>query len=325
MRVLILGCGDVGLRLARQISDRVNCIAVIRRDEQRGPVRQAGAQAVVFDLDAPGRRRRPERIAEYLVYLAPPDASRTGDPRLAASLARARMRRRHLGSAGLPAGRRLSYTSTTGVFGDAAGRELTETDPPRPTSERAMRRAAAEQQVRRAARSPGRHRRPSHVLGVPVSGSIFRAPGIYAQDRLPVRRLQQQLPCFLPGEDGYSNRIHAADLARVLWLGLFRGATTRTYITTDGQAIRMGDYFDQVADALGLQRPPRLPAEDVKAQVSAMAWSFMRESRRLSNARLTHELRIRLRYPTLSDTLATLPPPDAAPADPGANPTTRDI
>ena len=323
MRVLILGCGDVGLRLAQQISDRVNCIAIIRRPDQRGLVRQAGARAVLFDLDEPGRRRRPERTAQYLVYLAPPDASRTGDPRLAASLARARMRRRHLGSAGLPAGRRLSYTSTTGVFGDAGGRELTETSPARPTSERAKRRAVAEQHVRGAARSPGRHRRPSHVMGVPLSGSIFRAPGIYAQDRLPVRRLQQQLPCFLPDDDGYSNRIHAADLARALWLGLFRGATTRTYITTDGQAIRMGDYFDQVADALGLQRPPRLPSDQVREQVSPMAWSFMRESRRLSNARLTRELRIRLRYPTLLDTLASLPPPDTAPAQ-GANPTTRD-
>lgn len=309
LRLLVIGCGDVGLRLCGQLDPRIICTGIVRTGQRAQRVRGAGARPLVFDLDAPDNRRRPEAVATHIVYLVPPDPQRSGDPRLAASLAR--VRRRH-NMAGQPA-RRLAYTSTTGVFGDAGGQRLTETSTVRPASDRAMRRLAAERLVRAASR-PVQHHRLGLVARHPaVTGSIYRAPGIYAEDRLPRKRLEQQLPCLQPDQDGYSNRIHAADLARILWLGLFRGGATRVYIASDGQEIRMGDYFDQVADALGLPRPPRLSAQAVREQVSPMAWSFLKESRRLSNARLTRELRIRLRYPGLATTLASLKDPEAGP------------
>jgi hypothetical protein len=60
----------------------------------------------------------------------------------------------------------------------------------------------------------------------------------------------------------------------------------------------MGEWFDQVARAYGLEKPPRLSRQEVQARVNPALWSFMRESRRLSNARLLRELRVRLLWPT---------------------------
>jgi hypothetical protein len=65
----------------------------------------------------------------------------------------------------------------------------------------------------------------------------------------------------------------------------------------------MGDYFDLAADLYGLPRPPRIARSGAQDQLSANVLSFMGESRRLENARLKRELRLRLRYPTVADGL----------------------
>jgi nucleoside-diphosphate-sugar epimerase len=72
--------------------------------------------------------------------------------------------------------------------------------------------------------------------------------------------------------------------------------------------MKMGDYFDTVADAFGLPHPPRLPRAQLAGQVSPMLLSFMSESRRLKNDRMKRELGVRLRYPTVADLLAGLGP-----------------
>ena len=68
-------------------------------------------------------------------------------------------------------------------------------------------------------------------------------------------------------------------------------------------SLKMAEYFDVVADATGLPRPPRLPRAQLKAAVSPMMYSFMTESRRLENRRLKRELRFRLHYPTVAAAL----------------------
>lgn len=297
-RLLIVGCGDVGLRMVAALASQVKIIATSRRAEQRARIRALGATPL-----APGAGRRLAGLARWQVYLVPPPPEGRDDPLLAAHLAGTLRAAR---SGGPPA--TLVYSSTTGVFGDARGERLSETSAPRPASARAVRRLAAETRLRRAARpASGRAARPAS--GGPGRGAaalrpvILRVPGIYAHDRLPLERLRRGTPCLEPAADGYSNHIHADDLARLLWIGLFRGGSTRLYIASDGQDLKMGDYFTQVAAATGLAPPPRLPAPDVEAAVTPMAWSFMRESRRLDNRRMLAELRPRLRYPTVESTL----------------------
>lgn len=74
----------------------------------------------------------------------------------------------------------------------------------------------------------------------------------------------------------------------------------------------MGDYFDRVADAFSLPRPPRIARAEAESTLSAMQLSFMSESRRLDNRRIRRELRVRLRYPDVAAGIA------AARAEPGS-------
>jgi nucleoside-diphosphate-sugar epimerase len=117
---------------------------------------------------------------------------------------------------------------------------------------------------------------------------------------LPIERLQKGLPALIAEDDVYTNHIHADDLARIIVAALDHGMPQRIYHAVDDSELKMGDYFDAVADAQGLARPPRLPRAELERQVTPMMLSFMSESRRLSNRRIKAELGVRLRYPTVS-------------------------
>ena len=67
--------------------------------------------------------------------------------------------------------------------------------------------------------------------------------------------------------------------------------------------MKMGDYFDLVADIEGLPRPPRVSRAEAQQQLPATLLSFMGESRRLANDRLKRELRLVLRYATVREGL----------------------
>lgn len=298
-RLLLAGCGDVAARIARQANAhgaRYRIYALLRHAPD-SPAwahwRALGATPIRADLDQPRSLQRLRGIAENVIYLAPPAENQPEDRRLNRFLAALH------GGRSLP--RRLVLIGTTGVYGDRNGALINETTPVRPQSARGQRRAAAERLWRRWMRARVHNRQ--------LGGGILRAPGIYAADRLPVERLRAGTPALRPEDDTWTNHIHAEDLARISRLALCRSSAVRTINACDHSQLKMGDWFDAVADASGLARPERLPREQLKTRVSPMMYSFMSESRRLDNTRLTRELRIRLLYPTVHDFLATPAPP----------------
>ena len=143
-----------------------------------------------------------------------------------------------------------------------------------------------------------------------VALSILRAPGIYAETRLPLDRIRQGTPVLAPEYDVYTNHIHAEDLARATVAALFRAKPNRAYNVTDDAEMKMGGWFDTVADAFHLPRPPRVSWEEAERRIAPLLLSFMSESRRLSNARMKGELRVRLRYPTPQRLLDEIAPRD---------------
>ena len=348
-RVLIVGCGDVGLRCARALLARIappRVIALTTRAERATQLRPHGVTPIVGDLDAPRSLRRLAGLARTVLYLAPPPSSGADDPRtqalLAALGARTRYRaarasrpmsgrlyrrsfatshggpaprslspgirasqNRRIVTEGTPTARarspvRLVYASTTGVYGDCAGALIDETRPVRPANARAKRRVAAERRLRQA------NRRGT------TAANIVRIPGIYARERLPLARIEQRKPALVDGDDVYTNHIHADDLAAIMVRAATHGRIGRVVHASDDTVLKMGAYFDRVADAFRLPRVPRIRREAAEQTLDPMVLSFMRESRRLSNRRLKRELKVTLRYPSVDDFLRDLQ--GAAPA-----------
>jgi nucleoside-diphosphate-sugar epimerase len=281
-RLLIVGCGDVGMRLLRLAATRFRVFAVTSQAARCGELRAAGAIPIVADLDRPETLVRLAGLARWVVHLAPPPQQGMLD-----------LRTRNL-TAILPEGTRVVYISTSGVYGDRGGALIGESAPRRPRNARAQRRVDAEQVLR--------------AWAVAARGrvAILRAPGIYAADRLPLERLRRGTPALAPQDDVYTNHIHADDLARLALLALFRARSGRAYNASDDTRMKMGDYFDLVADAFGLERPPRLPRAELERVVSPLQLSFMSESRRLDNGRIKRELRARLLYPRVEQAVAAM-------------------
>lgn len=283
--LLIIGCGDIGLRVARLLAGRWRLLALTPQPQRRAQLRRAGVRPLVGDLDVPATLQRLSGLADAVLHLAPPPAAGAGDPRTA-----------HLLQALARHGRakRIVYVSTTGVYGDCGGARFDETRAPRPATERARRRVDAEQRLRWYGRAFG------------ATVSVLRVPGIYAADRAgghPRERLVRGTPVLAADDDVYTNHIHADDLARACVAALHRGLPQRIVHASDDSELKMGEYFDLAADLCGLPRPPRVARADAAMQLSPLQLSFMSESRRLDNARLKKELRLTLRFPTVGDGL----------------------
>jgi nucleoside-diphosphate-sugar epimerase len=285
-RVLIVGCGDVGLRVGRALAGRARLLALTSSTQRVTLLRSKGITPLEGDLDRPATLARLAGIATRVVHLAPPPGE--GNPqwwrdlRTVALLRVLRRRRVPLS---------MVYGSTTGVYGDCEGARVPETRPPQPRTPRAQRRVDAEMAVRHFGRA-------AHVRA-----SILRIPGIYAADReggTPRERLLKRTPVLEPQDDVYTNHIHADDLARAVVAALWRGGAQRAYNVSDDTDMKMGDYFDLAADLYGVPRPPRIARTAARDTLPLMLLSFMGESRRLVNDRMKNELRLVLRYPTVA-------------------------
>lgn len=285
--LLIVGCGDVGLRVLRLLNPRWRVLALTSSPGRCAALRAAGAVPLLGDLDDPASLGRLGHLADWVLHLAPPQGSGAQD-----------LRTRHLVAALARGGRarRLVYASTTGVYGDCAGARFDETRTVAPATDRARRRVDAERVLRWWGRATG------------ARVTLLRVPGIYGVDRPgghPAERVRRGAPVLRPEDDVYTNHIQADDLARACVAALLRGQPQRVLHASDDTELRMGDYFDLAADLCGLPRPERVSRDAARALMGEMAYSFMSESRRLDNTRLKRELRLRLRHPTVRDGLAT--------------------
>ena len=280
-KILIVGFGDVAERLVKRYAGQADFIGMVRRADRVADLRALGVTPFVGDLDEPMSLRRLPRV-DAVFHFAPPPSEGTTDPRTTHLL-------HALARHGKPGA--LVYISTSGVYGDCGGNWVAETRPVAPVNGRAVRRVDAERQLRDW----------GETLRVQVS--ILRAPGIYAADRLPLERIKRGTPALVSQDDSYTNHIHADDLARLAWAALFRGRGQRIYHAVDAHPLKMGDWFDSCADAFDLPRPPRVDRAEAEKVLSEALLSFLRESRQLSNARTTGELRLKYRYPTSDDCL----------------------
>ncbi len=287
-RILIVGCGDVGLRVATQLPAHVRKIALTSSPERAPALQAFGIQPIVGNLDNVASLHRLAGIANRVLHLAPPPTQNKDewwrDPRTVHLLQA--LRRRSLPS-------HFVYGSTTGVYGDCQGEWVNENRPTHAHTPRAHRRVDAEQQILNFARSS-------------LTASILRIPGIYANDReggTPRTRLLKGTPVLEAKDDVYTNHIQADDLARACINALWHGKPQRVYNVVDDSQLKMGDYMTQAADLYGLSHPPRISRDVANGELPLMLLSFMSESRRLTNGRMKRELRVVLRYPSVLDGL----------------------
>jgi nucleoside-diphosphate-sugar epimerase len=281
-RLLIVGFGDIALRALPELCIHFQVTAVVRPSRLAQVSPRPGVQIVPADLDVPQSLENIAAEATHVLHCAPPPASGSHDVRTANLL---------VALASAARLERIVYISTSGVYGNCDGAWVDEDRPVNPATDRARRRVDAESRLQTWSTERG------------VRVLILRAPGIYAAERLPLQRLRNRTPVLRAEDDGYTNHIHADDLARIAVCALTHPLARGIYNAADDTELRMGEWFDLLADRAGLARPPRIARADAAAHIPAPLLSFMAESRRLCNERMRRELGVQLRYPTVFEGL----------------------
>ncbi|MEJ2390936.1 MAG: SDR family oxidoreductase [Gammaproteobacteria bacterium] len=279
-QVQILGCGDIGQRVGvRWQARNIPVLGVVRSDTSQKHLQAAGIAAVTCDLGQTACCL-PELASQTLIYyFVPPPSTGVHDLHCKQFLA-------CLGQQPLtPA--RIVAISTTGVYGDHAGAVVSEDTPPNPQVDRGRRRYDMECQLRDWC-----ERNQCDLI-------ILRVGGIYGPGRLPLERIKKGIPILYEDLAPRTNRIHAEDLADICVAAAQVEQHYRVYNVSDGTDSNMSEYFLTLADFFHLPRPPQVDWAEAERVMSAGMLSYLRESRRISNARMLKELRIQLQYPDL--------------------------
>lgn len=280
--VAIAGCGDIGARVALACLEQAQqTTGWVRTDASLRRLQGLKIPAEQVDLDNP-ESTLPAVQGDRLFYFAPPPPTGRKDQRVAHLID-------HLLKNASP--KRVVYLSTTGVYGDCQGDWVDENRAPAPLADRAYRRLDAERRWRAWSEQTG---------GELV---ILRVSGIYGPGKLPVKRLQSGQPMVSETESPITNHIHSQDLVQICLAAMAQGRTGEVYNVSDGHPGSMTGYFNQVADFLGLPRPPAISLAEAQDQLSPGMLSYLTESRRLSNRKMLDELGVVLRFPTLESGL----------------------
>ncbi len=281
--VLIIGCGDIGRRVAALArAEGATVIALVRSAEKGERLHTLGIATVPGDLDDAATLGVLSTRGATVFYFAPPPGGGFTDPRMRAFCT-------VVAPGNEP--RKVVYISTTGVYGDCGGAVVTEETPVNPQTSRGKRRLDAETVLCAWGKEHN----------VPVV--ILRVTGIYGPGRLPVRHIAEGQPVLRPEEAPLTNRIHADDLARVCIAAAERGEAGDIFNVSDGQAGTMTDYFNAVADAAGIPRPRQVTMAEAHQVMSPLMLSYVSESRRMDNRKMIEKLGIRLLYPDLASGL----------------------
>lgn len=280
--ILCFGLGFSARTLAARLARKGWTVtATSRSAEGAARISAMGYRAFVFDGSAPLPEEAFSGVTHVVVSAPPGDE---GDPVLRQHVDDFARRARQF--------RWVAYLSTTGVYGDHGGGLVTEETPLTPNTGRGVKRLVAETQWLALWQD----------FGLPVQ--IFRLAGIYGPGRNQLLSLLDGTAkrVIKPGQ--VFSRIHVEDIATVLEASIAHPHPGRAYNVCDDEACPPQDVVAYGAELLGLPVPPDIPFEE--AELSPMARSFYADSKRVSNARITRELGVRLAYPSYREGLAAL-------------------
>lgn len=219
-------------------------------------------------------------IADATHVLISAAPTQDGDPVLAALSEQLLAERNHLEWVG--------YLSTTAVYGDRGGDWVTEDDTLSPSTKRGEWRVAAEQAWL--------------DTGLPVH--IFRLAGIYGPGRGPFAKVRNGTARRIVKDGQLFSRIHVEDIAQTIIASIAHPNPGAVYNVCDNDPAPPQDVIAEAAHLLNLPIPPAIAFED--ADMTPMARSFYSESKKVSNARISDELGVKLKYPDYKTGLAVL-------------------
>ncbi|WP_324663127.1 SDR family oxidoreductase [Haloarcula sediminis] len=281
-RVAILGCGYVGLELGRQLQSDHEVVGVRRSESGRQAIEDAGFDAVQADVtDDDSLSAVPD--ADWVVFAAS-SGGRGAEAAREVYVEGLKTAVDHFWTRD-DAPERLVYTSSTGVYGDHDGAWVDETTALDPQTEKTEVLAEAERVARERPADYGGH------------GTVARFAGLYGPERYRLNRYLEG-----PVTAGYLNMVHRDDAAGSVRYLLEADHREEVVLVVDDEPVEKWGFADWLADACGVEFPPKRTTEErlADAELSETAKRRIRTSKRCSNEKL-RELGYEFDYPTFRE------------------------
>ena len=275
MRVLIVGCGYVGLPLGAALVRQGHDVVGMRRTPGgEGPLIDAGMQPCIGDLTSEGFEIPAGRF-DAVVFTASAGVTATtaatralqveGLARVVARLAK-------------EPPRKFVYAGSKSVYGQEDGAAVKETSLTQPAGERAKVWLEAERWLLGPGKSVG-----------PV---VLRLGDIYGPGRELFVEDFAKNRFRIPGSgQRHLNLIHRDDVVGAILAALKNGRAGEVYNAVDDEPVRETQFFSWLAETLGKWMPPNGPEEGDPERRRELA------NCKVSNRRLTMELGYRLKFP----------------------------
>lgn len=282
--IKIIGCGFIGKKVGVRLSERKLAVTCFVRSEQSfSECGNYDLDVAICDLDEKNIGLEENVLDQFwgscIAYFAPPPKTGLQDTRMQHFVDM--LNKLKISPA------KILLISTTGIYGDCQGDWIDESRDVNPQADRAHRRLSAETQIQ------------NYCDEKNIDCVVLRVPGIYSHEKLPVKRITSGEPVVRAEDSGYTNRIHADDLAAFCIEALTEEVESGVYNCCDGNPSTMNDYFMQVADALNISRPDEISLQQAKQELSAGMLSYLAESKRIKNTRLLANFKTQFKYPNL--------------------------
>lgn len=230
-KILIVGCGDVGTRLATRLVTAGHEVAGLRRSSFALP----GVTSLQGDVTDPASLHLPAGLDAVFIILSPDgqDAAayrrtyRDGTRHVLAALAGQSLRH-------------VFWVSSSSVYGQEDGSLVDESSPAAPVTATAQVLLESEELVRHS----------------PWPATIVRCSGLYGPGRLRLLRWVESGRPVQAAPPQWTNRLHVDDAAGILAFLLEQVLAERgveeVYIATDDQPVAQHEVLDWLADSMGL-------------------------------------------------------------------------
>jgi nucleoside-diphosphate-sugar epimerase len=275
MRVLIVGCGYVGLPLGARLVAQGHEVFGLRRSAPE-ELRAAGIIPVMADIT------RPETLAPlppYYDWIVNCAASGGGTSQDYEKLY-LQGTRNLLAWLGVRPPQKFVYTSSTSVYAQNDGSVVAENCPVQPRAPTAQILVKTENLLLAAA---AESKCPAVIL---------RVAGIYGPGRGHSFRKFLAGEARIEGDGGrFLNMIHRDDLVRVIIAALERGATGEIYNAADDEPVTQLEFFQWLATRLKRPMPPRVATDPEAVRKRGLT------NKRVNNAKLKSELGYEFLYP----------------------------
>lgn len=279
MHTVIVGCGDIGRRIALSLFEdgfrKDSVLGLVNTQASEQLCAQAGIPSQRFDLDQ-GEFDTASLQDTNCFYTVAPQKYGHEDLR-SARLLDCLQRRSHIP-------RKVVLLSTTGVYGDHSGAWVDENCTPAPKTDRGQRRLHSEQSWIRFGLQNF----------IPII--VLRVPGIYSFSRLPRARIANRTPVVRAAECGFSNRVHADDLAGMALASMQQIEQSEVINASDGRPGKISEYLQAAAAVLGEAPLPEISMHEAQSTLSAGMLSYLSESRKISNSKMLELLNYELKY-----------------------------